>query len=424
LENVGLLQRMRMTRKQFVGVATTALGAVLISDARAEAQGAQIRVGTLMPLTGAGGPFGGDMQKAVVGAVERINAAGGPLRRRIQLFNEDDQTNADAAVRAAKKLIDVNRVVAVIGTWASSVTLAVAPICQKSNVVEMSTSGSSAITKIQHGGYVYRTEPDDSLWAKAEADFVASKGWKKVALLGAKTGYSVDFADIFTKRLATHGGTVISTIFPPSDQPTFRSEVAKTFQAKPEAIVLTGYEPDSTAILRDVVQGGFKGQAQFVASGFAVTDALIKNVGDGAEGLYMIDDGIDQNSPAYKEFLEALGVSGGSYPYASQAYDMIQLVALAIEASKQATGPAINSKLRAISNPPGETVHNFATGAKLLRQGKKIKYTGASTPIDFNQDGNITVANFAIQQIQNGKRVPVTILKNVTAERWTIDMRA
>jgi neutral amino acid transport system substrate-binding protein len=417
----GFFELGRLTRRKFVGLATAAIGTVLVSDLGAVAQGSEIRIGTLMPLTGAGGPFGGDMQKAVVGAVERINKAGGPLGRQIRLFNEDDQTDPDAAVRAAHKLIDVNHAVAVIGTWASAVTLAVAPLCQKSKVVEMSTSGSSNITKIQKGGYVYRTEPDDRLFGKAMADFAASKGWKRVALLGAKVGYTVDFTEIFTKRFATHGGTVVSTIFPPAEQQTFQTEVAKTFQAKPAAVVLTGYEPDSTQILRDVVRGGFK--SQFLTFGYSVTDALIKNVGAGAEGLYMIDEGVAGNSPAHKEFLEVLGVSSGTYPFASQAYDMIELVALAIEASKQATGTGINSKMRQISNPPGETIYNFDTGAKLIRQGKKIKYSGASGAIDFDQDGNITAASFDVLQVRNGKRTPIGNMPNVTGDLWAVGTR-
>src|SRR5690606_14421931 len=111
-------------------LAGAAAGLASASPLRAFAAAADpIPIGVLTPLTGAGGPFGAEMQKAITGAVERINAAGGPLGRRIRLFVEDSQTNPEAAVRGVKKLIDVNRVVAVIGSWASGETLAVAPIC-------------------------------------------------------------------------------------------------------------------------------------------------------------------------------------------------------------------------------------------------------------------------------------------------------
>src|SRR5262245_36369542 len=93
-----------------------------------------IHIGTLCPLTGAGGSYGPDMQRSVVAVVERINKAGGIHGRPVQLFHEDDQTNAEAGVRAARKLIDVNKVVAIVATWASAVTLAVRPLCMESQV--------------------------------------------------------------------------------------------------------------------------------------------------------------------------------------------------------------------------------------------------------------------------------------------------
>src|SRR5262249_56421490 len=110
-------------------------GWVLGVPARAVAEAKEpIPIGTLCPLTGAGGSYGPDMQRAVVAVVERINKAGGIAGRSIQLFHEDDQTNAEAGVRAARKLIDVNRVVAIVSTWASAVTLAVKPLCVEAKV--------------------------------------------------------------------------------------------------------------------------------------------------------------------------------------------------------------------------------------------------------------------------------------------------
>ena len=91
------------------------------------AQSGPLKLGVLTPLTGAGGFDGPRMLKAMQGVAEEINAAGGLLGRKIELVIEDDQTNPEAAVRAARKLIDVDRVPAIMGTWASAVTTAVAP---------------------------------------------------------------------------------------------------------------------------------------------------------------------------------------------------------------------------------------------------------------------------------------------------------
>ncbi|MDR7505823.1 MAG: ABC transporter substrate-binding protein [Armatimonadota bacterium] len=58
----------------------------------------EIRIGALNPLTGAGSPHGPGMQKAIALAVEQINAAGGPLGRKIRLFTEDGETSPEAGV--------------------------------------------------------------------------------------------------------------------------------------------------------------------------------------------------------------------------------------------------------------------------------------------------------------------------------------
>ena len=72
------------------------------------------------------------MAKVAAAVVEEVNKAGGVLGRRIVLVSEDDQTSPEAGVRAARKLIDVDKVAAIMGTWASSVTTAVAPLCWES----------------------------------------------------------------------------------------------------------------------------------------------------------------------------------------------------------------------------------------------------------------------------------------------------
>ena len=108
---------------------------------RARAQGEPIRLGILTPLTGAGGTDGPRMLKAMQAVVEEVNKAGGVLGRKIETVVEDDQTNPEAAVRAARKLIDVDKVPVIMGTWASAVTTAVAPVCWESKTFLMHRVG-------------------------------------------------------------------------------------------------------------------------------------------------------------------------------------------------------------------------------------------------------------------------------------------
>src|SRR2546422_5349446 len=116
-----------MTRRELLKASGTA-GLVLSAPAILSAQSKEpIPIGTLCPLTGAGGSYGPDMQRSVVAVVERINKAGGITGRPIQLFHEDDQTNAEAGVRAPRQLIDVNKGGAVVSPWGSAGTPAGQP---------------------------------------------------------------------------------------------------------------------------------------------------------------------------------------------------------------------------------------------------------------------------------------------------------
>jgi branched-chain amino acid transport system substrate-binding protein len=116
------------------------------------------------------------------------------------------------------------------------------------------------------------------------------------------------------------------------------------------------------------------------------------------------------DSPAYKEFSAAVP-RGDQSPYAPQAWDQMSLVALALAAGKgEVSGTAIKDHLRAVANPPGPAVYSFADGARLLHEGKKVNYEGASGSCDFDQIGDILSAPFSVQQVRKGKSEPVLIV--------------
>jgi len=89
----------------------------------------------------------------------------------------------------------------------------------------------------------------------------------------------------------------------------------------------------------------------------------------------------------------------------------MSLVALALASGKgEVSGTVIKDHLRAVSNPPGTVVYSYADGAKLLAEGKKINYEGASGSCDFDQIGDILSAPFSVQQVRKGKSEPVMII--------------
>jgi branched-chain amino acid transport system substrate-binding protein len=399
-----------MTRRELLK-ASGAAGLVLGAPALVSAQSKEpIPIGTLCPLTGAGGSYGADMQRAVVAVVERINKAGGIAGRPIQLFNEDDQTNAEAGVRAARKLIDVNRVVAIVSTWASAVTLAVKPLCVEAKVFLIGVSGADAVTQGDHKGYVARTQPNTNLQGRMYAKFaVTKKEWKRVAYLALQTPYARSFGEAFTAVVKAAGATITDDFVYEDKKPSYRSEVTRVLATNPDLIMLGGYTPDSVVMVKELYKAGYKGAV--LGPSFAINAKFVEGVGaDVAEGIWNMDRAPLFDSLAYKEFSAAVPRADQS-PYAPQAWDQMTLVALALAVGRgDASGTVIKDNLRNVSNPPGTVVYSFAEGAKLLGEGKKINYEGASGSCDFDAIGDILSAPFSVQQVRKGKSELVTII--------------
>src|SRR3954447_371552 len=156
----------------------------------ARAEEGPIVLGSLTPLTGAGGSYGPSMRDVIAAVVKQANDAGGVLGRQVRLVSEDDQTNPDAGVRAARKLIDVDKVSAIIGTWASSVTTAVAPLCWESKTFLATVSGADSITLLPHQGYLIRTQPNTVLQSVAFVRLAKQIGAKRPYFLSIQAPFA------------------------------------------------------------------------------------------------------------------------------------------------------------------------------------------------------------------------------------------
>src|SRR5437667_9033829 len=200
----------RISRRTVLGGAA-AITAVNVLPARAQTP--PIKLGTLTPLTGAGGSYGPSMRKSMAWVVEQVNGAGGVLGRRVDLVSEDDQTSPEAGVRAARKLIDVDKVAAILGTWASSVTTAVAPLCWESKTFLATVSGADSITQLPHQGYLIRTQPNTTLQGRKFGEFTVAQGAKRVFSLAPQTPFTKSQFDNIAEAVKKGGGETASLIY-------------------------------------------------------------------------------------------------------------------------------------------------------------------------------------------------------------------
>jgi branched-chain amino acid transport system substrate-binding protein len=397
----------RISRRRFLGGA----GAAALAGAwpaRAGAQAGPIRLGTLTPLTGAGGPYGPSMRKAMEWVVEQVNAAGGVAGRKVQLSSEDDQTNPEAAVRAARKLIDVDRVAAIMGTWASAVTTAVAPLCWESKTFLTTVSGSDTITQLPHQGYLVRTQPNTHLQIGKLGEFLLSLKSRRVFVLGAQTPFAVPSQKRLQEVLARGGSEMVGAVVYDKDKATFRSEIDQALRTKPDMIYLNGYTPDVTILMKELFKAGYAGGK--VAQGYAVNQKLLNALPhEVTDGTYTATPSPAVDSPGYRRLAKFLG-SDDLDPYSCQTHDHVSLVCLAIARAKgEATGTAIRDTVRKISQGPGQKVDSAVDGLKLLAQGKEINYEGASGPCDFTDAGDILDCKIRFDQAAKGAFKLVTI---------------
>jgi branched-chain amino acid transport system substrate-binding protein len=369
---------------------------------RARAQGAPVVFGALPPLTGAGGPYGPAMLRAIQQVAEEANAAGGIRGRPVRIVAEDDQTNPDAGVRGARKLIDVDRVSAIMGTWASSVTTAVAPLCWENRLPLFTVSGADSITLLPHQGFIFRTQPNSRLQIATGSDFLIRQGARRVFHLAAQSPFAASSQEVLVEKFrAVPGGSVVGHIVYERDRTAFRSEIDQILRTRPDTIFLNGYLPDVTILLRELFRAGFDGR-RFTPA-YAVNQNTFQTLpNEVTNGVITWQPSPDVESGAFRRLQTRFG-NVEVDPYSAQTHDHATLAILAAAAAGDASGVAIRDNVRRISAGQGEAVDNVTDGLRALAAGRAINFEGASGPVDFDERGDIRGTKFRFERAAGGR---------------------
>lgn len=394
-----------LSRRGFLisGTAAATLGAL---QAPVLAQEKVFRLGALNSITGIGGPYGPYMLEAIKIAVNEVNEAGGAAGRKFQLFAEDDQTKPEAAVLAVKKLVEINKVEAVVGIWPSSVGLATMPITNDANVITMNTCGAPEMLTENKKGLAWMFQASNAIFGNAFAEVARQRGFKRPAVMAFNNSTFVGQANYFKNAWESGGGKVEAFVIYEPNQSSYRTELARVLATKPDVISLSAYRPDATIILKEWFQTGQ--DCKFIMPGWTANEDLVKALGkEATEGLISISNVAADKHEAYKRFAAAFRKVAKREPdtFAAQSYDMVITLALALEAAgPQADVAGVNGKIRSVTGVGGTRVNGFAEGRDLLRKGEKVDYEGASSRLDFGKHGE-TVPDFGVSDIRDGKLV-------------------
>jgi branched-chain amino acid transport system substrate-binding protein len=222
--------------------AALALGLSACNKKEAGASDNEILVGHYGSLTGNTATFGQSAQKGIEMAVDAINQSGGVLGKKMKVLVEDDQGKPEEAQTVATKLINKDRVVALLGEIASSNSLAAAPVAQ-SNRIPMISPGSTNPKVTQVGDYIFRVCFIDPFQGQVMAKFATNTlKLKNVAVLrDIKSDYSVGLANFFVENFKKMGGAIVTDVSYSQGDKDFTAQLTAIKAKNPDGIFVPGY---------------------------------------------------------------------------------------------------------------------------------------------------------------------------------------
>jgi branched-chain amino acid transport system substrate-binding protein len=232
-------------RNLFIGVFLLVTALFLAFSGCGKSTQNEILIGEYESLTGAEATFGLSSANGLKLAVEETNNSGGLLGKQIKLITYDDQGKPSEAATVVQKLINKDRVVAVIGEVASSRSKAGAQICESSKI-PMVTPASTNPEVTAIGDYIFRVCFIDPFQATVMSKFALnSLKVKRVAVLqDVKNAYSTGLAEFFIKQFKEMGGDIIEVQSYSAGDKDFKAQLTAIKSKNPEAIFIPGYYTD------------------------------------------------------------------------------------------------------------------------------------------------------------------------------------
>ncbi len=318
--------------------------------------GKPARVGAIVSRSGAASSSGEQIARGFDLAVSGINAEGGVGGRKLELLYRDDSTNPEIGVAALRELVENDRVTTVLGAVTSTVTLRLAPYCERNRVVLISPS-ASASQLTEAGEYFFRTVPSDVLEGASMAEFARDLGLDRVAVLSVDNDYGASLAGAFTERLRASGGSVVASLtFPEGGEAAIADAVAALAGLTPRGVYIPAYAGDLATALRLLSETRLR---PIVLGSSAAASELIRTAGPAAENLVFPRSSFDAtaDSADVSAFTAAFNARYAAEPdvYAAQAYDTVRVLAAAVNLADSWDADKIRGALLTIDNYEGVT---------------------------------------------------------------------
>ncbi|MGI9019087.1 MAG: ABC transporter substrate-binding protein [Solirubrobacterales bacterium] len=382
-------------------------------------------IGDSVPLSGDLADFGPPGDKAAQIAVEEVITPAieeSGAEHTVELVTEDNGGGADqqAAVQAARKMVDSDGASCIAGAWASADTIPTAEsVAIPEEVVLISpASTSDEITGLEDDGLVNRTAPPDSYQGPTLADFVEDElggAEGKVVNVGARNdAYGTGLADTFSAAWEEKGGEIGSETVYDVKLPNYDSEASDITGGDPDGVVIVDFPETYNKVGPALVRAGFDPKTTFITDGLVSGD-LAESAGDDAvNGLRGTAPGVpddDESSKAFDDLWNESKIEPDvdRQTFDAQNFDAIVLCYLAAVAAGSTEGADMAEVIQDISAPEGDqyTWEELPDAIEALQNGDDIDYQGASGAIDMDENGDATAGVYDIYEFTDGVPEPV-----------------
>jgi branched-chain amino acid transport system substrate-binding protein len=378
-------RRLVLTRSAAV-VGAASAGFLLPGIVRAQSN--RVRVGFMLPYTGAYAPLGVAIENGVRMALDE---KGGKLGgREIEWFKVDDQSEPAKGVENASLLVQRDKVDVLIGTVHSGVQMGIQKVVRESGTLcIIPNAGVHAATRALCAPNVFRTSFTNSQPTLALGKPMMDKGLKKAVWITWKYAAGDEAFEGFRDSYTKAGGTIVKELGLPFPQVEFQALLTEIASLKPDAVACFFAGPPAAKFMRDFAAAGLKGKIALWGSGF-LTEGVLDAAGPAADGVMTTmhySDSLD--TPRNQSFRKAYATTFKLQPdvYAVQGYDSGQLLVAGANAvkgdlsNKQALYKAMEAAV--IDSPRGKWTmsksHNPVQDIYLRRvENKENKVVGVA----------------------------------------------
>ncbi|MGL4812817.1 MAG: ABC transporter substrate-binding protein [Beijerinckiaceae bacterium] len=323
-------------RSLLKGAGATAMLAGVGMPAISRAQADAIRLGHLTPRTGFLGPLGEYAVMAVDLAVEEINAAGGILGRKLEVLKEDSVNPQTASVKA-ERMIERDKVAAIVGEISSASCLTIAQVADRTKTLFINTGGNSdALRGKDCKKFMFHIESQNSMYVKTAGRALMQQGLissKKIYSLTADYAFGHDLASVAKRFFAANNGNLIGDDLVPTDATDFSAYLLKIRNARPDVVITNLAGNQITNFLKQYAEFGLTQPA----AGFGFDTALAWAAGkDNFAGTWPVVWHHLIDTPGTKAFVAAFTKKYGKPPE-NQAwgdYMMMRILAQSITETK------------------------------------------------------------------------------------------